>query len=114
MRFKDYIAVSCSTLMLTALVCLLTLPASVQAWTSAGPWGGVIHDVQNVPAGGDTLYAGTGNGLYARNVASESYWTAFDETLGYRVLQILPDEAAGLVYAVVKASLSPISASSYT
>ncbi|MDF1526278.1 MAG: hypothetical protein P1S59_08430 [bacterium] len=93
-----------ATLMMVAAGILAT-PAGVFAWTSAGPWGGVIHALENSPAEGNTIYAGTGNGIYLRNVTDAGgAWQPFENTLGYRVLQLLPDPANDVVYAVVRGS----------
>jgi len=104
LRFKPAIhsLLGFGTILAMVAACILALPTGGFAWTSAGPWGGVIHDLQNAPAGADTLYAGTANGIYHYGGALP--WVQFEQTKGYRVLNIVPDPAGGVLYAIARQS----------
>ena len=83
---------------------LLMGVGQAMAWTSAGPWGGVIHDLKNAPAGANTLYAATANGIYVYDGVLP--WSQYHQTKGYRVLQMVPDPARDVLYAVAQQSTS--------
>ncbi|MDF1537011.1 MAG: Ig-like domain-containing protein [bacterium] len=96
-----------SVVLMLAAVCLFAFPSAGFSWTSVGPWGGVIHDL-DASAGGDTLFAGTANGLYMRNITSGAEtWTSFESTSGFRVLQVLPDPDGDTVYAIARGTDEP-------
>jgi hypothetical protein len=91
-------------------ICLLLLVAGqggAFAWSPAGPWGGVIHDLIRAPAG-STLYAATGNGIYSRG-AAEAAWTPLAATLGYRVTNVSADPSGGRLYAIALPSCASYS-----
>jgi hypothetical protein len=90
-------------LVLAVAVCLLVVPDTGFSWTSAGPWGGVIHDLEK-SAGGNTIFAGTGNGLYMHDSSPSGDWVSFENSYGYRILQVLPDPGGQSVYAIARES----------
>ena len=74
-------------------------PTGAAAWTAAGPWGGIVHDIENQSSGSATLYAGTGNGIY--RYGGTLPWEAYTATLSYRAFEIVPDYPRDALYSIV-------------
>jgi len=78
---------------------ILLFPTRVKAWTAAGPWGGVVHDLENQSSGSTTLFAATGNGIY--RYGGTLPWDAYPDTLGYRSFEIVADYQRDALYSIV-------------
>jgi hypothetical protein len=62
----------------------------------------VIHDLKNHSPTAGTLYAATGNGIYA--YIGTIPWNPYQDTLGFRVLEVAPDPVNQYLYAIARPS----------